>query len=263
MVSRTLALLFVAAFGSACVFAQGDKAMLDKTTPPPPAPAAQPSASVTAEDRGDIFMAKKMYREAIEAYQAGKPNDPILLNKIGIAYHQSLQLDSARRSYERAIKVKPDFVEAMNNLGTIYYYHKSYRRAIGWYNKAIKLGPNDAKAASFYMNRGTAWFARKQDEKMNQDYEMAMKLDPDVFEHHSNVGQILEERSVEDRARYHFEMAKLYAKSGRNELALQNLRKALEEGFKDKKKMQDAPEFATLKESPEFKELMTLEPRVL
>jgi hypothetical protein len=58
-------------------------------------------------------------------------------------------------------------------------------------------------------------------------------------------------------------MATLYATEGRNELALQYLRKALEEGFKERKKLNEEPAFAALRELPEFKELLTLEPRVL
>ena len=49
--------------------------------------------------RGDIYMARKMYREAIDSYKQGKPNDPILVNKTGIAYHQMLDLDTARKYY--------------------------------------------------------------------------------------------------------------------------------------------------------------------
>ena len=47
-----------------------------------------------------------------------------------------------------------------------------------------------------------------------------------------------------------------------NDRALQYIRKALEEGFKDKKKLED-PEFDKLRELPEFKEILALEPRVL
>ena len=73
----------------------------------------------------------------------------------------------------------------------------------------------------------------------------------------------MQERSVEERAKFHYSMAKLYARGNRNELALQYLRKALEEGFRDRKKMQEDEEFLTLRETPEFKELLALEPRVL
>src|ERR1051325_10268366 len=58
----------------------------------------QPKPALTPETRGDIFMARKMYREAIDTFREGGSRDPILLNKIGIAYHQMMQLDNARKS---------------------------------------------------------------------------------------------------------------------------------------------------------------------
>jgi tetratricopeptide (TPR) repeat protein len=226
-----------------------------------PADVAKPA--LTPETRGDIYMARKMYREAIDCFHEGSPKDPVLANKVGIAYHQMMQLDSARQNYERALKLKPTYVEALNNLGTIYYTKKSYRRAIGWYNRALKVAPEDSKSASIYMNLGTAYFARKQYEKATDSYQTAMRIDPDVFERHGNVGVILEERSVEEKAKYHFYLAKLYAKGGRSDLALQYLRKSLEEGFKEKKKLEDEADFASLKDLPEFKELLAKEQRVL
>jgi len=223
---------------------------------------AQQKPALTPETRGDIYMARKMYREAIDTFREG-PQDPVLLNKIGIAYHQMMQLDNARKSYETALKLKPNYVEVMNNLGTVYYARKSFRRAIGWYNRALKVAPDEPKSASIYMNLGTAQFARKQYEKATQSYQTAMKIDPDVFERHGNVGVILEERSVQERAKYHFYLAKLYAKGGRNELALQYLRKCLEEGYKEKGKLAEESDFAALREMPEFKELLAKEQRVL
>jgi hypothetical protein len=74
---------------------------------------------------------------------------------------------------------------------------------------------------------------------------------------------MLEERNVEERAKYHYYVAKMYAKNGRTELALQYLRKAFEEGFKDKKQIEKDPEFASMRDLKEFKDLMALEPRVL
>lgn len=224
---------------------------------------AQDKPALSIETRGDIFMARKMYREAIETFREGSPKDPVLLNKIGIAYHQMMQLDNAKKSYERALKVKPDYVEVMNNLGTIYYSRKSYRRAISWYTKALKRSGDEGKSASIYMNLGTAWFARKKYDKATEAYQKAMQIDPDVFERHGNVGVILEERSVQEKAKYHFYLAKLNAKAGRNDLALQYLRKCLEEGFKEKDKIAEEKDFAGLRELPEFKELLAKEQRVL
>jgi tetratricopeptide (TPR) repeat protein len=213
--------------------------------------------------RGDIYMARKMYREAIDTFRTGPAKDPILMNKTGIAYHQLAELDQARKAYEQALRIKPDYVEAMNNLGTVYYSKKSYRRAISWYNKALKLAPHEAKSASIYMNLGTAYFARKKYEDATKAYRSALELDPDVFERHGNFGVMLEERTVQEKAKYHYYLARLYAQDGRNDLALQYLRKCIEEGFTDKKKMAEDPGFASMKELPEFKEILTLQPRVL
>jgi hypothetical protein len=55
----------------------------------------------------------------------------------------------------------------------------------------------------------------------------------------------------------------MYAQAGTNDRALLYIRKALEEGFKDKKKFQEEPEFARLRDLPEFKELLAMDQRVL
>ena len=215
---------------------------------------------LSPEERGDIFMARKMYREAIEAFGEGSAKDPILRNKMGIANHQMLQLEGAKKYYEQAIKLKPDYAEAINNLGTIYYAQKNYRRAVSQYRKALKYQPD---SASMHSNLGTAYFARHQMKEMNDEFQIALRLDPNVFEHHGSYGILLQERSVDDRAKFHYWMAALYAKDGRTELALQYLRKALEEGYKERKKLNEDPAFAAMRELPEFKLLLTLEPRVL
>ncbi len=221
---------------------------------------AQTAEKVTPEVRGDIFMARKMYREAAEVYQEGSKSDPVLLNKTGIAYHQMMELRTARRYYERAIKVNPKYAEAINNLGTVFYAEKSYRRAINEYKKALRYSP---ESASIYSNLGTAYFARKNYKDASIAYEKALSLDPEVFESRNTRGVLLQERSVEERAKFHYYLAKTYAKAGQNDRALLYIRKCIEEGFKEKKKFQEDPEFAKLRDLPEFKELMLLEPRVL
>ena len=246
MVSRPLAIALAAGWMSACAFAQ--------------VAAQAPNPPLSVEARGDIFMARKMYREAIDVFREDKTKNPVILNKIGIAYHQMQQLDNARKYYEQAVRLKPDYAEAINNLGTVYYAKKSFGRATRYYQRALKYAPN---SASIYSNLGTAYFARKKYKEAMATYQTALKLDPNVFENHGSYGVLLEERSVEERANFHFHMAKLYAQGGRNELALQYLRKALEEGFKDKKKIAEDPDFQAMRDLPEFKELLALEPRVL
>jgi tetratricopeptide (TPR) repeat protein len=269
MVSTPLLVATVAAaLAAGSALAQSTPPVIDTTKPTSApeqqgtlgAPPPEPSADLTPERRGDILMARKNFREAIDAYKKAGLESPIIWNKIGIAYHQMMQLDTAKKHYERAIKLNPKYAEAINNLGTVHYAKKSYRRAAGQYNKALKLAP---QSASIYSNLGTAYFARKKYKEAFEAYQKALELDPEVFEHRSSYGSLLQERSVDERAKFHYYLAKTYAKAGANDRALLYIRKALEEGFKDRQKFVEDPEFKALQELPEFQELLKLEPRVL
>jgi len=220
---------------------------------------AKAPVQLTAENRADILMARKMYREAIEKYRE-MSDSAVISNKIGIAYHQLLELDMAKKYYERAVKLDRQYAEAINNLGTVYYARKSFRRAIGEYKKALRITPN---SASILSNLGTGYFARKNYELASETYQKALALDPEVFERRSTQGVLLQDRSVEERAKFHYYLAKTYAKAGKTELALLYIRKSLEEGFKERNKFQQEPDFASLQQDPEFKKLMETEQKVL
>ena len=224
---------------------------------PEPTPPPQP---ISPEMRGDISMARKDFRQAIDYYRSIDPPSHVIFNKIGIAFHQLAELESAKKYYEKSAKLKPDYAEAVNNLGTIFYASKSYRRAVRQYSRALRLAPN---SASIYSNLGTAWFARKNYQKATAAYQKALSLDPEVFEHRSTNGVLLQERTVEERAKFHFYLAKTYAKAGMADRALLYMRKCLEEGFKDRQKFVEEPDFANLQQIPEFQELLQYQPRVL
>ena len=113
------------------------------------------------------------------------------------------------------------------------------------------------------MNLGTAYFRAQTVRKGDRDV-------PDRYEARS--GRFRAPRQCRRDARraqragarqVSLLSGQAYAKGGRNDLALQYLRKCLEEGFKEKKKLEEEADFATLRELPEFKELMAKEQRVL
>ena len=267
MFYRPLAAFFLAGLSSVFGQAQTGNALVDPTRTPPPSLQPQPGPAdhplLTPEMRGDIYLARRQYRDAVDAFREGSPKDPVLRNKTGIAFHQLNQLDAARKEYEAAVKLKADYIEAINNIGTIYYAKKSYRRAQGYFDRALKIAPEDTRSASIWVNLGSAEFSRKQYQPAMVAFQKAMELDPEVFERHSGFGILMQERAIEEKAKFHLYLAKANAKQGRNELALQYLRKALEEGYKDRAKLEEAPEFIKLKDLPEFKDLMKLEPRIL
>lgn len=222
-------------------------------------PASPQPSVLSSETRGDIYMARKQYPEAIDMYRKTEKS-AVVENKIGIAFHQMQRLDQARKYYEKAIKLRPDYPEAINNLGTIYYSQKSYRRAVGCYKRALRFSPS---SAAMMANLGMAYFARHDYQRANEMFAMALAADPQVFERHGQYGELLQERSVEEMAKFHLFLAKAHAKKGEDEQAIMYLRKALEEGVKDRNKIPDMPEFAALKTNAAFVELMASAPKPL
>jgi len=62
-----------------------------------------PVRTLTAEERGDLLMARKMYREAVDSYQQGPKNSPVLRQSTGIEYLQIGHFAAASRYSEPAI----------------------------------------------------------------------------------------------------------------------------------------------------------------
>ena len=230
-----------------------------QVTPPlvrtvdPPSPDATPAE---LETRGDQLRSSKLYLDALDYYRAAlskKSNDARLLNKVGISHLMMQHYKEARKSFEQSIKADRTFADACNNLGVVLYEQKRYGAAIKQYRKAIELDDN---SASFFSNLGAAYFSKKEFEPAVMAYQHALELDPEVFERTSRGGVQAQLPSPEDRARYDYTVAKLYAKMGASERSLQYLRKAMEEGYKDLKNVYKDAEFSELRKDPRFTELM-------
>jgi tetratricopeptide (TPR) repeat protein len=221
---------------------------------------AERNLALSDELRGDIMMARKMYRDAIDFYKPTSTKNPVMANKAGIAYHQMGDLENAKKFYERAIKLDKLYPEAYNNLGTVHYSRKSYGNAIKNYEKALALRP---ESASVWTNMGMAYFGRKKYVEALEAYQHALRLDPEIFERRGTNGVMLQERSVEEKAMFYYTLAKSYAQAGDVERMLRCIRFALESGFKDPTRFVQEPVFATYQENEQFKELLATEHKVL
>lgn len=219
----------------------------------PPSPAA---TAADLEKRADDLRGQKLYLDALDYYRAAltKTRDSAsLLNKIGITELMMQRYAEARKSFEHAIKADRKFADAYNNLAVVYYELKKYGPAIKHYHQAIAI---DSNSASFYSNLGAALFSKKEFQPAVEAYQQAMQLDPDVFERSSRAGVQAQLPSPEDRARYDYTVARLYAKMGFSDRSLEYLKKAKEEGYKDFNNVYKDAEFAQLRKDPRFSQLV-------
>jgi len=219
----------------------------------PPAPDATVG---DLEGRADQLRASKLYLDALDYYRAAlakEANNARLLNKVGITQLMMQHYRESRKSFERSIKADRTFADAFNNLGVVLYEERKYAAAIKQYHKAVEL---DNSSASFFSNLGAAYFSKKEFEQAILAYEHALELDPEVFQRTSRGGVQAQLPSPEDRARYDYTVARLYAKMGAAERSLEYLRKAMEDGYKDLKNVYKDVEFSELRKDPRFTELM-------
>jgi tetratricopeptide (TPR) repeat protein len=226
---------------------------------PPPHRAEPPRAGASREElenRGDQLRVGKDFLDALDYYNAAlkmDTNNSVLYNKAGICQLQLRRYKEAKKSFEHSIKADRNHADSFNNLGVVYYEERNYGKAIKQYDKAIQIRDD---AASYYSNRGAAYFSRRQFDKAIPDYYKALELDPDIFERVSRGGVTAQLPSPEDRARYDYVLAKLYAKMGEKDRSLHYLKKAMEDGYKNIHDVYKDQEFAELRKDPRFAELM-------
>ena len=78
--------------------------------------------------------------------------------------------------YTKKIKEDPNNASYWNNRGNAYYEFNEYKKAIDDYNKAIELDP---KESLYFYNCGFSYFMLKKYEKAIVKYNKAIELDPD------------------------------------------------------------------------------------
>ena len=225
-----------------------------------------PQTSSTAEQLekiGDLLRTKKSYLDALDYYRAAlakNPNNSRIYNKAGIVELELQRYREAAKEFTHAIKADRKSSDAYNNLGVVDYLERRNGRALKEYKKAIRI---NGDSASFYSNLAAAYFSRKEFEAATVAYAKALQLDPDIFDHTSLNGVAGRISSPQDRARYDYVIAGLYAKMGNNTRSLECLRRSLEEGYKGIQDVYKDPEFASLRKDARFAELMASKPAAI
>jgi tetratricopeptide (TPR) repeat protein len=207
------------------------------------------------EKKADILMARGEYAAAIAAYQQSDLKSAIVWNNIGMAYHHLFALDEARKAYQHALALNSHFAPAANNLAAVYYGQHEFRVAEHWYKKALK---HTSESAVIYCNLGTAYFAENKMKKGMKMYQKAFSIDQEVFAP-NRAAMVEGGGSREQRVAINYYIAQTFASAGKQDQALLYLRKAMDEGFRDRKRLVEDTNFAVLRTTPQFKQLLDAE----
>jgi tetratricopeptide (TPR) repeat protein len=209
-------------------------------------------ADATPEDVGDALMVHQRYEAAIAAYKKADPISADLWNKMGIANQLMFSQQEANRCYRESLRLNPKNPNALNNLGTLYDSMKKFRDAEKMFQRAIEIAPNFALA---YKNLGTSLLSQHQYQKGWTAYQKALALDPRIFQNQA-VLHVENPGTTQDRGAMNYFMAKGCVRAGMNDCAIDHLRRALNEGFTNVKKIGADTEFAGLRGVPAFDQLL-------
>ena len=197
-------------------------------------------------------MAQQRYQAAIEAYKKSDRKSADLENKLGIAYQMMLDTGDAMQCYQRSLKLDPRDAKVINNLGTIFDSQKEYSAAEKMYRKALKIDP---ESALIQKNLGNALIAQHKYKKGWQAYQAALAIDPQIFEK-NNGPKVQNPSTVRERGAMNYYLAKSYVRAGMNDLAIEYLRMAINEGFTTPRKVVEDSEFAGLRGIPAFEQMI-------
>ena len=113
----------------------------------------------------------------------------------GIDLMLAKQYPAAEHKFEQAIKVRPQFAEAHNNLA--YTLRKQgpehYQEALEQYDTALRLNPNLAEA---YMYRGILYAQTNRKMDAQADWARLQKLNPKLAK---ELEEVIATRKEEDR----------------------------------------------------------------
>jgi len=214
-------------------------------------PATTPSPAVTPEQLGDSLSVHQRYQAAIQAYMKAPPTAAVW-NKMGIAYQMMFNSKDAVRCYKESLKLNPRNSSVLNNLGTVYDSMKQYGQAEKYYRKALKIDPQSALVLK---NEGTNLLAQHKYSRGWDAYKQAVAIDPQIFLDRSSP-QVQNPSSVQERGAMNYYMAMGCVRTGHTDCALQYLRMALDEGFTSPKKIASDIAFESLRDNPDFQQLL-------
>ena len=80
-----------------------------------------------------------------------------------------------RDRFTEALKLRPDFAQAANNLGFVYYRQQRYAEAARWLENTLKIDPSRAVA---YLNLGDAYLHGGDHARAKQAYNTYLELQP-------------------------------------------------------------------------------------
>ncbi len=143
----------------------------------------------------DLLMKGQTTRAMAELHRAEKLSDkePEIHNLFGLAYLQLTETEKAKKRFERAIELDPEFSEAHNHLAVILIEQKQYDQAVIHARKAVE-NLNYTTPERAYHNMGIAYRRKGDLNAAIKSFNKALLHNSNFVMSRNELGQILMEK---------------------------------------------------------------------
>ena len=197
-------------FEASFVFEKKSTADRGKATATPPAP----GNALANELQGVARIAHKnvqegRYRTAQKQYETILANDPTnldALSNLGIVYFRTGQMRSAESTLKKAVAIAPNDDFVLTTLGIVHYHQSRFDDALKELRKAIEINPNSAMAHNYL---GITASQKGRQQEAEKEILQAIAKNPSYADAHFNLAVVLvtTQPSSKELAREHYARA--------------------------------------------------------
>jgi type IV pilus assembly protein PilF len=141
----------------------------------------KPDYAPAINSLGNAYASKGDWDKAIQAYERitedafyGTPY--FALSNLGLAYYHKNDFAQAEKYFTEALKLSPDFVQALGGLGMTYNATGRYSEAVVKLSRAVKKDP---KFAPLHFELGRAYRGLNNKAMAQAEFQQVLQLAPD------------------------------------------------------------------------------------
>ncbi len=137
---------------------------------------------------GRLYYLQDDHNASLAAYskvgELSTESSPELWNNLGLLYVKMKDIEKAKESYEKALRIRSDYPEVYYNLGLLFFKNKEFEKAKTCFEKAIVIRPDYTQA---YYNLALISAQLNKHEEAIDAYTKVLELSPDKVEAKLNL----------------------------------------------------------------------------
>ena len=155
------------------------------------APNALPSELQDVAIAAQKNLRQRKYRTAEKQYQTileKDPNNVDALSNLGVVYFRTGKIGTAESTLKKALAIAPNDAYVLTTLGIVHYRQSRFDEALKELRKAIEINPNSATAHNYL---GITASQKGRQQEAEKEMLQAIAEDPNYAEAHFNLAIIL------------------------------------------------------------------------